>query len=282
MYRKIWNDCFQSVAQLNFYTDLDIKILTLTGFKTKNFLITDESIRKISPFDKVEIKFVGKDGYSIMASKVLTKSELDKRTIAGLNNKFMNFVVINIDFDEFEKIPQLSLGDEEVTDVGQPVATLGYQANQENLSIKQGIISSFHYSEEGNKYIQIDSSIKSGNEGSPLIDVETGKIIGVIGHKLTEISQSYKKLKNIMNSNITLLKKYQGKYNMEDIDPVQVLIANQNQIKYITKEIYRIADMGVGYAVPSTDIANFIKENLIIEEKQQPENMWPGFRLFPF
>ncbi|MGM0530781.1 MAG: S1 family peptidase [Bacteroidota bacterium] len=273
MYRKIWHNCSQSVAQLNFYTDSDIKILTLTGFKTRNFLITDEGIRKISPYDKVEIKFVDKDGYTTLARKVLKKCELDKRTIVGLNDKFLNFVVINIGFKEFEKIPSLSLGTEEEMEVGLPVATLGYQANEENLSIKQGIISSFHCSENGNKYIQIDTSIKTGNAGSPLINVETGSIIGVIGHKLTEMSQSYRKLKNIMNSNINLLKKYQGKYNLEDIDPMQVLIANQNQIKYITKEIYRITDMGVGYAVPSMDIANFIKENLIIEENQHSNNI---------
>ena len=273
MYRKIWKRCVHSVAQLNFYTDLDIKILTLTAFKIRNFLITDEGIRKISPFDKVEIKFVDKDGYTPIASKVLKKSDLDKRTILGFNNKYLNFVVINIDFEEFKNIPSLSLGEEEDVEIGQPVATLGYQVFQENLSIKQGIISSFHFSEEGNKYIQIDTSIKTGNAGSPLINLETGKIIGVVGHKLSEISQSYRKLKNIMNSNINLLKKYQGKYNLEDIDPVQVLIANQNQIKYITKEIYRIADMGVGYAVPSMDIANFIKENLIIEENRQSNNI---------
>jgi hypothetical protein len=273
MYRTIWKRCVHSVAQLNFYTDLDIKILTLTAFKIRNFLITDEGIRKISPFDKVEIKFVDKDGYTPIASKVLKKSDLDKRTILGFNNKYLNFVVINIDFEEFKNIPSLSLGEEEEVEIGQPVATLGYQVFQENLSIKQGIISSFHFSEEGNKYIQIDTSIKTGNAGSPLINLETGKIIGVIGHKLSEISQSYRKLKNIMNSNINLLKKYQGKYNLEDIDPVQVLIANQNQIKYITKEIYRIADMGVGYAVPSMDIANFIKENLIIEENRQSNNI---------
>jgi hypothetical protein len=276
MYRKIWKRCVHSVAQLNFYTDLDIKILTLTAFKNRNFLITDEGIREISPFDKVEIKFVDKDGYTSIASKVLKKSELDKRTILGFNNKFLNFVVINIDFEEFEGIPSLSLGEEEELEIGQPVATLGYQVLQENLSIKQGIISSFYFSEEGNKYIQIDASIKTGNAGSPLINLETGKIIGVIGHKLTEISQSYRKLKNILNSNINLLKKYQGKYNLEDIDPVQVLIANQNQIKYITKEIYHIADMGVGYAVPSMDIANFIKENLIIEENRRSNDIMTG------
>jgi len=250
--------------------------MTLTGFKTGNFLITDEGVRKISPYDKVEIKFVDKDGYTPIARKVLKKSELNKRTIMGLNDKFLNFVVINIGFENFKKVPSLSLGTEEKMEVGLPVATMGYHVNEENLSIKQGIISSFHYSEDGNKYIQIDTSIKTGNAGSPLINLETGSIIGVVGHKLTEMSQSYRELKKIMNNNINLLKKYQGKYNIEDIDPVQVLIANQNQIKYITKEIYRIADMGVGYAVPSMDIANFIKENLIIDEKRPSDNLLYG------
>jgi S1-C subfamily serine protease len=274
MYRKIWRSCSQSVAQLSFYTDADIKILNMTGFKVKNYLITDEFICKISPFDKVEIKFVGKDGNTPIVKKVLSKRELEKRVITGLNDRIPNFIVINIDFREFDDIEPLTLAEEEM-EIGQPIATMGYQINQENLSIKQGIISSFHTYEE-TRYIQVDTSIKTGNAGSPLIDLESGKVVGIVGHKLTEMSRSYKKLKDIMNSNINLLKKYQGKYNLEDIDPIQVLIANQNQIKYITKEIYRISNIGVGYALPASSIANFIKENIILEEKRESNNILSG------
>lgn len=246
----------------------------MTGFKVKNYLITDEFICKISPFDKVEIKFVGKDGNTPIVKKVLSKRELEKRVITGLNDRIPNFIVINIDFREFDDIEPLTLAEEEM-EIGQPIATMGYQINQENLSIKQGIISSFHTYEE-TRYIQVDTSIKTGNAGSPLIDLESGKVVGIVGHKLTEMSRSYKKLKDIMNSNINLLKKYQGKYNLEDIDPIQVLIANQNQIKYITKEIYRISNIGVGYALPASSIANFIKENIILEEKRESNNILSG------
>jgi hypothetical protein len=276
MYKEIWHKIAQSVAQLNFYLDSDIKIMTLSGFKVRNFLVTDASIRKVGPFDKVEIKFVKKDGCTPLASKTISKYQLDKRTIMGLNDKVLNFVFIKIDFEEFSSIPSLALSDETGFEIGQLTATLGYQLNQENLALKRGMISSL-CSCEGHQYIQVDTSIKVGNAGGPLINVETGKVIGIIGSKLTEISKSYRNLKEIMNKNIKLLNQYQGKYNFEDIDPFQVLIANQNQIKYIIKEIYKIADAGVGYAISAQLIRNFIKENIILEESTSSGKELTGF-----
>lgn len=264
MYRQIWRQVHQSVAQLSFYTHDKINTISLTGFKVRNYLVTDEYVRKVSHYDHVEIRFVGKDGMTAAVSKKLSKAEFEERMVVGLNDKIQNIVLVKLDDPKFKNIPSLRLCEDCHTEIGEPVATLGYKLNQPNLSIKQGILSSY-YNSCGVRYLQIDSSIKHGNAGSPVIRVETGEVIGIIGHKLTEISQSYKKLKDIMNNNIQLLKRYQGRYNMDDIDPVQVLIANQNQIKYITKEIYRTTSMGVGYALPSRQIVNFFKENLIME-----------------
>jgi S1-C subfamily serine protease len=115
------------------------------------------------------------------------------------------------------------------------------------------------------RYIQFDASVKPGNAGSPLIDAESGKVIGVIGQKLAELSQSHKRIKDIINNNIAVLKKYQGRLNIDDVDPVQVLIANQNQIKYIARELYNMANMREGFAIPSSALIHFFKKNIILE-----------------
>jgi len=276
MYRQIWRQVHQSVAQVRFYTRDKINTLSLTGFKVRNYLVTDDYVLKLSHYDHVEIRFVGKDGMTVTISKKLSKAEFEQRMVVGLNDKLQNIVLVKLDTSEFKSIPSLKLCEKCHTEIGEPVATVGYKLNQPNLSIKHGILSSYYLS-YGVRYLQIDSSIKQGNAGSPLIRAETGEVIGIIGHKLSENSQSYKKLKDIMNNNIQLLKRYQGRYNLDDIDPVQVLIANQNQIKYITKEIYRTTSMGVAYALPSREIVNFFKENLIMGGDHASKDMIAGF-----
>ena len=49
--------------------------------------------------------------------------------------------------------------------------------------------------------------------------------------------------------------------NIMDIDPIQVLIANQHQIKQISREFYRSATMLFGYANEIKSIANYENDN---------------------
>lgn len=276
MYREIWRKVHSSVAQVSFFTHDNINILSLSGFKVRNYLVTDEYVCKMSHYDHVEIKFVGKDGVTVSAKESMSKSEFENRLVVGSNDKPQNIVLIKIDHSAFMNIPGLLLCDDCDAEIGEPIATIGYKLNHPNLSINKGILSSF-YPSQGVRYLQIDANIKQGNAGSPVIHAENGRVIGIIGHKLTEVSQSYKKLKDIINNNIQLLKSYQGRSSLDDIDPVQVLIASQNQIKYVTKEIYRSTNMGVGYALPARQIINFFKENLILESYQSPQDIIAGF-----
>jgi S1-C subfamily serine protease len=264
MYRKIWKNASQSIALLSFYTHRNIKIDSLSGFMFNQFIITDSYLRQINNYDTVQISFVNPDGQTIRAKKVLTKDVFKQHLINGSDSN-EGFCIVKADFSEFEEIRSLVLADQSEIEIGKSIVSIGYQLNQNNLSIKKGIISSF-YTTRGNRYIQFDASVQPGNAGSPLIDAETGKVIGVIGQKLAEISKSYKRTKDIINSNIAVLKNYQGRLNIDDVDPIQVLIANQNQIKYIARELFSMANMREGFAIPSNELVNFFKKNIILED----------------
>jgi V8-like Glu-specific endopeptidase len=270
MYRTVWKKCQSAVCQLHFYSSAGIKIISMTGFKTNDhFLITDDYIYKIYKASEVCIKFLKEDGFTEKASVKIPMSDLKRRMIRNVDNKKSPFAVINIDFDEFNKIPSLKLKSQsEKIDIGQPVAVLGYQLDQDNLAIKQGIISSAFYHNNGLKYIQVDSSIKQGNSGSPLVNAETCEVIGIIGHRLATVTQSHKRMKRIINNNLAILKKSQGKFNVEDIDPIQVLIANQNQIKHISNEIYKTANMSIGYALDIKYVHDLFEEFIDAEVLQ--------------
>lgn len=269
MYKTVWNKCQKSVCQISFYSPSGIKLISMTGFKVNDhFLITDEHLFKIRKASKVKLRFVNADGFTEKASIEITMSELKRRTIKGINNDKTSFAAINIDFKEFKKIPSLKISKNKEIEIGQNIAILGYQLEQDNLAVKTGIISSAFIHENGLKYIQVDSNVKQGNSGSPLINAESGEVIGIIGHKLAAITRSHKRMNQIINNNLAILKKSQGKFNVEEIDPIQVLIANQNQIKYISNEIYKTATMSTGYALDISYVYDLFEEFIDAEVSQ--------------
>lgn len=266
MYRSIWKNCQKSVCQLSFYSASGIKIISISGFKVNgNILVTDESVYKTYKATDVVLRFVTDDGCTDSVSVKISMNELKCRMIKSLDKEKIPFAAINIDFDEFKNIPSLKLDLSGKFEIGQPIAIFGYQLEQDNLAIKTGIISSSLLHDKGYKYLQVDSSIKQGNSGGPVINAETCEVVGIIGHRLANITQSYKRMKQIMNNNLTILKKSQGKFNVEEIDPIQVLIANQNQIKYISNEIYKSANMRIGYALAVDHVQELFEEYIDFE-----------------
>ncbi len=272
MYKTVWNKCQRSVCQLSFYSSAGIKLLSMTGFKVNgHFLITDNYLFKISKAVKVKLRFVNPDGYSDNTSVEIPMIELKQRIISGNKHENTPFVALNIDFKEFDKIPSLKLNNNKNISIGSDIAILGYQLDKDNLAIKSGIISSSFINGNDLKYFQVDSSIKQGNSGSPLVNAENGEVIGVIGHKLATVTQSHKRMKQIINNNLAILKKSQGKFNVEEIDPIQVLIANQNQIKHISNEIYKTATMTNGYALDISYINDLFEEFIDAEVSQSSQ-----------
>lgn len=247
MYRKVWEECKSSVCSINFLSDAGTRIVSFTGFKIKKFLITDDVIDKFAKPAEVSICFTD-DGLNHCSEISMTFKEfLNCRvnTGSGVNP---GFVILDIPHREFSEIPSLMCSKKINYTIGHPIAVLGYQLEQENLAIKSGIISSMFRHADGFNSIQVDCTIKQGNAGSPLIDAESLEVIGVIGHKLASIARSYRALIRIINSNLQVLKEAEGKINMEEIDPIQVLIANQNQIKHLATEFFKTTNMRVGYA----------------------------------
>lgn len=276
MYREIWKKCQESVCQLSFYSAEGIKLLSMTGFKAYgNFLVTDNYINKIYKATKVALRFVEADGFTEKVCVKMSMNEFKKRIIKDLDNKAAEFVAININLDTLNDIPSLKLS-KKVAEIGQQIALLGYQLEQDNLAIKTGILSSAFKEKNGLKYLQINSSIKQGNSGSPLVNAETGEVIGIIGHKLAAITQSHKRMKQIINKNLAILKKSQGIFNVEEIDPVQVLIANQNQIKHITNEIYKTATMTTGFALDISYVHNLFEDFTDAEVSQSSMGLQIG------
>jgi len=247
MYRKVWDACKSSVCSIDFLSNAGTKIVSFTGFKVKNYLITDDIIDKFAKPAELVLRFTESEADSSGSIRMSFKDFLKQKVKIGeqINPGFLMFEIKD---QVFKSIPPLMCSKRVNHMIGHPIAVLGYQLEQDNLSIKSGIISSLFKHRDGFNTVQVDCSIKQGNAGSPLICTETHEVIGVIGHRLAAIARSHHEMMRIINTNLQVLKDAEGKIDMEDIDPIQVLIANQNQIKHIATEFYKTANMRVGFA----------------------------------
>jgi hypothetical protein len=272
MYKKLWKNLYGTVCSINFYSDNGIKLMSLTGFKASNCIITDERIYQVQKCVEVVFQFVKEDGYTPNYVKKMAYAEFTGRINNLASQEGEGYAIISFENTDTFDIPSLAIEFDDNCNIGQEIAIVGYHSDQENLSIKNGIISSFFQDSNGKKFIQFDAAIKQGNSGSPLININTGKVIGVVGHHLSSSTKAYEAFKSIIDENLKMLKKSEGKMNIMDIDPFQVLIANQNQLKQISKEFYKSSTMPFGYAHKIHTLQKFI-ETVPAKAKKEKSNV---------
>jgi hypothetical protein len=230
---------------------------SLTGFMIRDYLITSELITRFDRPEKVHLKFMREDGFTERASKMLTYKAFKERMYRTGGKEVPGYVIIRLDDKEFRAIPSLKCCRKINYDIGQTIAVLGYNSEQNNLAIKGGIISSYNNQHNGLNSIQFVSTLQSGNAGSPLIDADNIEIIGVVCSHLASVARAYQMAMGIFKQNVEILNKVVGKYNFDDIDPIQALIANQNQIRKLVKEYFKTAETRVGYAVELCNLIDY-------------------------
>ncbi len=271
MYKELWKKTQQAVCQISFYDANNIKIGSLSGFKTSDFIVTDEMVLKYPRAFEAEFLFVEADAHTPFKKLRMPVSEFRKRILPRAKSIYNHLVFIQASFPVIQDIKGLSLSCG-MTEPGQPVAVLGFHLDHSNLSIKPGILSSvctFH----GRPYLQFEVSVKQGNSGSPLLNAETGEVIGVVGYRLAEMTKTFLRIRDVVDQNVEVLEMALNKWKIDDIDPVQVLIANQKLIKHFANEIYKSANIRIGFATPVSEIQNYLKVNhnakvLITNQKQ--------------
>ena len=256
MYKKVWEQCKSSVCSIDFISGAGTKIVSFTGFKVKGYLITDEVVDKFAKPSDILLRFTESNSKSSGCISMSYREFLDSKV--EIKNKINpGFLMFDIRDKAFESIPSLICSKKINHPIGSPIAVLGYQLDQENLALKSGMISSYYKHKDGFNSIQVDCTIKQGNSGSPLICAETLEVIGVIGHRLASLARGYQEMMRIINTNLKVLQEAEGKINMEDIDPIQVLIANQNQIKHMATEYFKSTNMRVGFAAEICNLSDY-------------------------
>ncbi|MEN6501931.1 MAG: trypsin-like peptidase domain-containing protein [Bacteroidales bacterium] len=268
MLSQVWEQCHASVCSLHFINERGMVIDSLSGFKVNSSLITSEYAFYINNAQKVEISFVEGDANTPTATMRIGYNEFINDLRIGYTNNQSDYAVFNINFSEFEKIPGLTLCECRNFQIGKQVATLGFNFGENNLSIKSAVISSAFSSKNGIRCLELDGLTCFGNSGSPVIDPDSMQVIAIISRRSTPAFKSYMELNRCIVSNIEELRKLEGKLKIDTIDPVQVLIANQNQIRLLASNLYKYTATGSSKAIMLDRILSYFNEQAITEQAQ--------------
>jgi hypothetical protein len=257
MYPSIWKAFNNSVCTLNYFNKRNILYYRSTGFRLGNFLICGCCIREIKNGDYLTIEFISTSPVGHKSILKFTAEDLYERS-AGNQRELSGINFLSIRQKELEKVPPIRGFCQSEPAIGTPVAILACSTRTDHPYLKSGMVSS-NLDVNGRKMILIESTIEKGNCGAPVINAESGRLIGVLTDEMTSSSDSYRSLKPIIDENINRLKRASGKWTIGDIDPAQVLAANQYMIKHLAREFCLSAHCCSGLLIPASRMIRYIE-----------------------
>jgi S1-C subfamily serine protease len=178
---------------------------------------------------------------------LLAPDQFAKRLVSGSEERSYDYAILNIPEVVDESGHQFTLQSPAGRRIGESIALIGFPLEHDNLTCHGGMISSFYASGVTN-IIQLDASVNAGNSGGPLIDVESGHVIGIVTRKATGLSQIFSQLRLLIGQNIAVAQAEEGGIQIGGVNLVQATIASQHQMLITMDEIERQANVGIGYA----------------------------------
>ena len=80
------------------------------------------------------------------------------------------------------------------------------------------------------------------------MDIESGKVLGIITRKATGLSRMFQELLQSFETNIQAFQAAKGMIGLAGIDPMAALEISQRQMQHVAHEIERSANVGIWYA----------------------------------
>lgn len=131
--------------------------------------------------------------------------------------------------------------------IGQAVALLGYPLEHWCLTCHSSIVSAI-YPREDATILQIDSSVNPSNIGGPLLD-DNGEVLGILTREVTPLTKAVDNLLQSIDVAVSVLS---GANFFTSTS--QAMVAIQQEIKGVARQIERSASMGIGTAVACREI----------------------------
>ncbi len=274
MNNSVWNSYRESVCSLNYYNHRNILFFRSSGFRYDDFIISVLCEKEIERSAYVIISFEKNEPGGGTSTLRIPVIEFCSRFPRDIEKSLPGILVLPVRPDELISVPAVKRhGCLPEAGIGALVAMLSYSLDISQLYMKIGNISS-HLTIRDEVFIFVQLSVEHGNSGSPLINACSGDVLGVMVDGFLSSRTNHEKLKHIINENISMLNELKGRWTLGNVDPVQVLIANQHMINYLAREIYLSFQRNFGFAVPMEKITGFLRKikrnsKLIVSDKAE-------------
>jgi|AntRauTorcE11897_2_1112592.scaffolds.fasta_scaffold00645_5 S1-C subfamily serine protease len=236
------------------------KIGSGSGFILNGYLVTNNHVIQTPENTNFLIRFHNSDPKDLSDGLLYKHDDFLNFLATGSDVNSFDFAVFDIPKIRKNDLFSFDFGEVDKMKIGDNIAFLGYPLEHNNLVVHNGMISSFYNSGPSNtEIIQLDASVNASNSGGPLVDISTGNVIGIITRKATGLSMIFEELRDVLDKNIAQIKQAKGMIWLGGFNPVSGFIAGQNQLKSLTNEIERSANVGIGYAV---SIKHLAQDNL--------------------
>lgn len=256
---KLWKNTYQSIIRISHLVQGNV-ISSGTGFVVKGKLITNNHVFFSNNTEHILLETVKSDGYTKHLSIQLSYEEFKSMLLEALPESSWDFAIIDISTTPINSCQSLEFCNADFQiEIGKSIVLFGFPFTQNNLSMNIGIVSSRKIT-AGVNYIQVDASVNRGNSGGPLIDCETGKVVGIITRKGTGLSEIFDELRQQLKLNYETIQKINGDMQFSGISIKQALSATQVQTLQLTNEIERSANVGIGYAFELKEVRKHFDE----------------------
>lgn len=247
--------CRSGVAQIILERGRE-RISSGSAFLVGNGLVTNSHNIRSFAFDTVVIRFENNNEIRLLSQDcikaVSTESQEDDK----------DFAYLKLSEPEFSGRHVFELSNSTSLSVGEQVLFMGFPFGSAHLTSHLGYVSSLHESNDV-EIIQLDGSVNGGNSGGPLIDLKTGKVVGIITRAETGLlrDQFNQLIQALRNNQQILQRQQQGgcKISLGGIDPVEAIRASQAAMEQIATQLRRSANVGIGFAFS----AKYVRDEIV-------------------
>lgn len=229
-----------------------------SAFLVSGGLVTNSHVLRTEEYDAVCIRFADNDPEDPSQFIRLLPDTVFQAIAAESPESDRDYAFLRLSEPEFEGRHRFEFGESSDVAEGEQVLFLGFPFGMAQLTAHLGYISSIHQ-RNNVTIIQIDGSVNGGNSGGPLIDLKTGKVVGIVTRAVTGlIAEEFENLLRTLRQNQEILQQARSIMRVGGVDPIDGLRASQAAMEQIARNLYRSANVGIGYAYVSDYVRDHI------------------------
>ncbi|MCP4489412.1 MAG: trypsin-like peptidase domain-containing protein [Gammaproteobacteria bacterium] len=232
------------VIHIEFHVD-GKRVASGSGFIAKEYLITNHHVFLGPANSTVILAWQPNQTSSSRTEIKMEYHDFAQSLVSGSGEGSYDFAILKIEELLKHDLYQFDLAGQENTRIGDQVMMLGFPFEHQNLVCHLGMISSF-YEKRSVRVIQLDISVNQSNSGGPVLNCETGQVIGIITRKETGLTREFDMLMKAFQANLENFSE-NGEIRTIPADKTSLFLS-QYQMQALSKEILRSANVGIGYA----------------------------------